>query len=103
MIVAGMWNTRAKYLITPEEAEKLIQPVPAGEIMGAIFSIREDKTPGLDRFLLGFFKEAWPVVGRDITVAIQEFFQSSKLLKQINATLITLVCKVQMSAVVGDF
>ncbi|KAL0287930.1 UNVERIFIED_CONTAM: hypothetical protein Scaly_2750900 [Sesamum calycinum] len=71
--------------------------------MGVIFSILEDKSPGPDEFSLVFFKGDWTVVGRKSTTAIQEFLWSGKLLKQINATLITLVPKIQIPIMVEDF
>ncbi|KAL0451197.1 UNVERIFIED_CONTAM: Retrovirus-related Pol polyprotein from type-2 retrotransposable element R2DM [Sesamum latifolium] len=53
--------------------------------------------------LSGFFKAAWPIIGDEVTKAVQDFFASGKLLRQINATLITLIPKVASPAVVGEF
>lgn len=40
---------------------------------------------------IGFFKVAWNIIGRDISDVALEFFYSFKLLKEINATIITSV------------
>ncbi|KAL0292598.1 UNVERIFIED_CONTAM: hypothetical protein Sradi_6983200 [Sesamum radiatum] len=57
----------------------------------------DDSAPGL------FFKAAWPEIGNEICAAVIEFFQSGKLLKQINATLLTLIPKVQLPTSVSDY
>ena len=42
-------------------------------------------------------------MGQEVTKAILEFFSSGKLLKQVNATLLTLIPKVHTPMTVGDF
>ncbi|KAL0284374.1 UNVERIFIED_CONTAM: hypothetical protein Sradi_7199200, partial [Sesamum radiatum] len=69
---------------------------------GAIFDIDETKAPGPDGYSSAFFKAAWQVVGGDVTCAIMEFFRTGRLLRQVNATLITLP-KVSNPTVVGEF
>lgn len=58
------------------------------------FSFKINKSSGPDGFGGGFFKNSWNIVGDDICNAVLEFFQTSKLLKQINATTISLIPKV---------
>jgi hypothetical protein len=50
-----------------------------------------------------FFKHAWPIIGGDVLDAIKSFFVSSKLLKRVNATIITLVPKKINPASMGDY
>ncbi|KAL0408398.1 UNVERIFIED_CONTAM: hypothetical protein Sradi_1774200 [Sesamum radiatum] len=78
-------------------------PVSPDEIKQAIFDIDESKALGPDGYSSGFFKAAWPVVGREVTQAILEFFSTGRLLKQVNATLISLIPKVSTPTVVGEF
>ncbi|KAL0313359.1 UNVERIFIED_CONTAM: hypothetical protein Sradi_5735200 [Sesamum radiatum] len=78
-------------------------PVSPDEIKQAIFDIDETKAPRPDGYSLGFFKAAWLVVGREVTQAILEFFSTGRLLKQVNATLISLIPKVSTPTVVGEF
>lgn len=59
-----------------------------------MFSINENKSPGPDGYGSGFYKAAWNIVGGDICHAVQDFFRTGKLLKQVNATMITIIPKV---------
>ncbi|KAK4382268.1 hypothetical protein Sango_2888600 [Sesamum angolense] len=74
----------------------VIAPVQRHEIKEALFDINYDSAPGLDGFSSCFFKATWAVVGEDVCHAVMEFFNHGRLLKQLNATLITLIPKVQL-------
>ncbi|KAK4381922.1 hypothetical protein Sango_2921400 [Sesamum angolense] len=52
--------------------------------------------------VVGLF-DAWTVVGEEVSAAVTEFFRTGKLLKQINATLLVLIPKVQMPSQVSDY
>ncbi|KAL0283744.1 UNVERIFIED_CONTAM: hypothetical protein Sradi_7218900 [Sesamum radiatum] len=93
----------ARHILTVDEAEALIAPVSSAEIRQAIFDIDETKAPGPDGYSAGFYKAAWPVIGGEVTQAILDFFRTGRLLKQINATLISLIPKVSNPAVVAEF
>ncbi|KAL0295720.1 UNVERIFIED_CONTAM: hypothetical protein Sangu_3187900 [Sesamum angustifolium] len=86
----------ARNLISEEEATQITAPVQRQEIKEALFDINEDSAPGPDGFSSCFFKATWAVVGEDVCHAVMEFFNHGRLLKQLNATLITLIPKVQM-------
>lgn len=58
-----------------------------------VFSMKANKVQGSDGFSAGFFQKAWPIVGRDVTDAVLEFFYSGRILREANATIITLVPK----------
>ncbi|KAL0439159.1 UNVERIFIED_CONTAM: hypothetical protein Slati_2398900 [Sesamum latifolium] len=92
-----------KNTVTAPEAAQLISPVTRTEIKEAQFDINENSAPSPDGFSSGFFKSTWAVVGEDFCQAIMEFFAHGCLLKQVNATLITLILKVQLPTKVGDF
>ncbi|KAL0288050.1 UNVERIFIED_CONTAM: hypothetical protein Sradi_7109500 [Sesamum radiatum] len=83
----------ARHILTVDEAEALIAPVSSAEIRQAIFDIDETKAPGPDGYSAGFYKAAWSVIGGEVTQAILDFFRNGRLLKQINATLISLIPK----------
>ncbi|KAK4398316.1 hypothetical protein Sango_1307100 [Sesamum angolense] len=68
-----------------------------------MFDITEDSAPGPDGYTSAFFKASWSVVGQEVSAAIREFFRSGKILKQINATLLVLIPKVQMPSQVADY
>ncbi|KAL0434455.1 UNVERIFIED_CONTAM: hypothetical protein Slati_2779800 [Sesamum latifolium] len=84
----------ARHVITEEEGQQMTGVVTRDDVKEALFDIGEDKAPGPDGFSSGFFKAAWPVIGNEVTAAIQDFFTSGKLLKQINYTLLSLIPKV---------
>jgi len=71
----------------------LLAAVSTEDIKKALFSIGDHKSPGLDGYSSFFFKNSWDVVGQDLCAAVQDFFQSGQLLKQINHSIIALVAK----------
>ncbi|KAL0283634.1 UNVERIFIED_CONTAM: Retrovirus-related Pol polyprotein from type-2 retrotransposable element R2DM [Sesamum radiatum] len=93
----------ARHVLTEAEADALVVPVSPEEVKQAVFDIDESKAPGPDGYSAGFFKAAWPVIGGEVTQAIRDFFQTGRLLKQVNTTLISLIPKVSNPAVVAEF
>ncbi|KAL0386432.1 UNVERIFIED_CONTAM: LINE-1 retrotransposable element O protein [Sesamum latifolium] len=93
----------ARHILLEEEARSLLLPVTADEIKQAVFYIDEIKAPGPDGYSSSFFKAAWPIVGREVTKAIMDFFATGRLLKQVNSTLISLIPKVNNPTVVAEF
>lgn len=69
-----------------------------------MFSLNKNKAPGPDGFSAGFFQRAWPVVGDEVCEAVMEFFISGRLLKEVNATILTLIMKKKKSpSSMGDY
>ncbi|KAK9667989.1 hypothetical protein RND81_13G026700 [Saponaria officinalis] len=68
-------------------------PVQADEVRLAMFSIDNDKAPGPDGYTSLFYKRAWHI----------DFFVSGRLLKQLNATTISLIPKSDRPDSVLDF
>ncbi|GJT03880.1 RNA-directed DNA polymerase, eukaryota, reverse transcriptase zinc-binding domain protein [Tanacetum coccineum] len=89
--------------ISQGKAEDMVREVTNKEIKDAIFDIGNDKAPGPDGFTTTFFKKSWEIVGNDVCDAVKEFFKANKLLGEVNATLITLVPKIQNPNKVSDF
>ncbi|GJZ84094.1 hypothetical protein Tco_0649433 [Tanacetum coccineum] len=73
------------------------------EIKEALFSMGNDKSPGPDGYTTAFFKEAWDIVGNDVTKAVKEFFTNGKLLKELNHKIIALIPKVHTPTRVNDY
>lgn len=73
---------------------ELMKPVTNDEIRRVMFFIPNNKSTRLDGYTSLLFKESWSVVGMDVCKATREFFENGKLLSRINATLITLIPKV---------
>ncbi|KAL0291801.1 UNVERIFIED_CONTAM: Retrovirus-related Pol polyprotein from type-2 retrotransposable element R2DM [Sesamum radiatum] len=83
-ISLGYLTPYLKHQLRPDEADRLVAPITESDIKLALFSIPDDKASGPDGYSSCFFKRAWPVIGPEVTLAIQEFFSSGRLLKQIS-------------------
>ncbi|KAK3204570.1 hypothetical protein Dsin_018616 [Dipteronia sinensis] len=73
------------------------------EICDVCFSLHPNKAPGPYGFNAHFFKITWNIVGEDVISALQEFFRSGLLLKELNATILALVPKVPNPSKIKDF
>ncbi|XP_074270204.1 uncharacterized protein LOC141593149 [Silene latifolia] len=78
---------------SPDKAATLLRPVTGEEVKDILFSIPDVKSPGPDGYTSRFFKDAWGEIGKDVITAVLDFFQHGKILKQINATNLTMVPK----------
>ncbi|KAK4385431.1 hypothetical protein Sango_2667100 [Sesamum angolense] len=96
------WRQWVRHQLSGEEAQSLIWPVQNEEINDTVFNIAKDKSPRQDGYSEGF-KVACPVVGKEVTTAILDFFNKGRLLNQVNATLLAYISKVQMPIVVADY
>jgi hypothetical protein len=90
-------------VISADKTVLLDKEVTEKEIRDTFFHMRANKAPGPDGFSAEFFKAAWPVVGKEVVKAIKNFFLSGMLLKEVNATIITLVPKKINPSSMGDF
>nr|GEY93572.1 hypothetical protein [Tanacetum cinerariifolium] len=72
--------------LTKEDNDLMIKEVTDAEIKEALFDIRDNKSPGPDGYSMVFLKKAWSIVGQEVCLAIKEFFNSGKLLTQLNST-----------------
>jgi hypothetical protein len=73
------------------------------EIRKTIFSMKASKAPGPDGFSAGFYLKSWPIIGEEVMDSILEFFHYGKLLREVNATIITLVPKKKNPTYMGDY
>ena len=79
---------------SPQHLDLLNKRITQEEIKSAIFSMNDAKAPGPDGFNSLFYKEAWSIVGGDVVGAVESFFKSGCMLREINCTIIALVPKV---------
>ncbi|XP_022007438.1 uncharacterized protein LOC110906644 [Helianthus annuus] len=89
--------------LSPQVAHHMIRQVSAEEVKRAMFGIGIDKAPGPDGYTAAFFKSAWPIVGNDVTCAIIDFFETGKLLRELNHTNIVLIPKIPTPSTVSDY
>ncbi|XP_028091363.1 uncharacterized protein LOC114291701 [Camellia sinensis] len=92
-----------KSKISSDQSLLLASPVTDKEIKDTFWSLKANKAPGPDGFSAGFFKSAWNIVGREVTQAVRTFFESGRLLSEVNSTIIALIPKVPNPVKVGDF
>ncbi|GKD22873.1 RNA-directed DNA polymerase, eukaryota, reverse transcriptase zinc-binding domain protein, partial [Tanacetum coccineum] len=100
---SGMKGTIFDNKVSIEEANQMTKDVTDEEIKKALFDIDDNKAPGPDGFTSKFYKKAWDIVKDDFCNAIKEFFNSGKMLAEINATLISLVPESMTPQKVSDF
>jgi hypothetical protein len=89
--------------ISTDQAALLEKEITADEIKDALFNMKNNKAPGPDGFPVEFFKSAWSIVGQDFIAAIKDFFESSKLLMEVNATILSFLPKKVNPSTMGDF
>lgn len=81
----------------------LIKPYTKEDVKKAMYSINKNKSPGPDGYGSGFYKDAWDIVGEEVTEAVLDFFTNGKLLKQMNCTCLALIPKTDNPTRAGEF
>ncbi|XP_074297591.1 uncharacterized protein LOC141628332 [Silene latifolia] len=71
----------------------LLRPVTGEEIRATVFSIPDIKSPGPDGYTSKFVTDDWNEIGGEVINAVKDFFNTRQLLKQMNATNLTLIPK----------
>ena len=84
------------------DCAKLEKEVTKEEIKEVMFKMPTSKSPGPDGYTSEFCKEAWSVIGEDITIAIQSFFTKGFLPKGLNSTILTLIPKKEEAKMMKD-
>jgi len=68
-----------------------------------LFSLAVGKAPGPDGFNVEFFKHFSGIVSSSVILTVKDFFVISKLLWEINTTILALVPKIPNASNVNDF
>lgn len=68
-----------------------------------VWSIEDDKAPGLDGFTMTFFKECWDIIKKDLMDTMTNFHDQNFLDLGSNATFISLILKCEHANRVFDF
>lgn len=93
---------RSGEILTRESAQKLIRSLEEKEVWVALSSICNNKAPGMDGFNAYFFKNAWKIIGKDVTATTREFFQKKYIYKAFNFALVTLIPKTANVGTIKD-
>ena len=81
----------------------LLSPITKQDVWNVILGMGNNKASGPDGYNALFFKKAWNIIADDIFAAVNKFFMSGKLLKQINHALIALIPKSDQASQVNHF
>ncbi|KAG2712673.1 hypothetical protein I3760_04G137100 [Carya illinoinensis] len=81
--------------ISDQKNERLLVIPSEVEILEAIKQILNYKAPGPDGMTALFYRHYWSIIKNEVIEAVQNFFRSGKLLKQLNHTNIALIPKTQ--------
>lgn len=57
-------------VLTEDQQGMMLRPFIVNNVKMVLFSIPDDKSPGLDGFGAGFYKDSWSVIGEDVSRAI---------------------------------
>ncbi|XP_019256256.1 PREDICTED: uncharacterized protein LOC109234642 [Nicotiana attenuata] len=90
-------NEQGVKLTDPKQRDQqlmLIQPVTKEDVLQALKELPNDKAPRVDGFNAEFYKENWYVIGEEVSMAVLQFFDSRKMLKEANCTTLNQVPKV---------
>ena len=78
--------------------------IPTGqEIKAMIFYMHSQKAPGPDGLPALFYQRYWNIVGSTVIEAIQSFFRSDRILKEVNNSLLVLIPKINSPSSVNHF
>ncbi|XP_074278545.1 uncharacterized protein LOC141602132 [Silene latifolia] len=86
-----------------DHPSQLDHMVTLSEIEAALFSIDKNKSPGVDGYTSGFFKDTWHITGPAFVAAVTEFFQKGVMSRAANSTLVSLIPKSTAPKSVADF
>lgn len=73
------------------------------EFLEGLRAYKKDKTPGLDRFNMGFLLEFWNVIKSDLIDLFWEFYERETFVKSLNSIFIILIAKVGGATNIKEF
>lgn len=90
----GLFNMEGPS-VTAEQNHFLMATPSPSEIKEAIFGLKRNSSPRLDRFSGIFFTSCWQIVDPDVILVVSHFFSTGHLMRAINAYFLTLLPKIQ--------
>ncbi|XP_042980090.1 uncharacterized protein LOC122310271 [Carya illinoinensis] len=81
-------------VIQEDDNVNLLELPSIQEVKQAIFSIPTDSSLGPDGFGSGFYKACWDIIARDVVDGVHDFFRGGKIPREITASFLVLIPKV---------
>ncbi|XP_062080861.1 uncharacterized protein LOC133785656 [Humulus lupulus] len=86
-----------------EDQLEMIKPFSCQDVKAAMFSISSIKSPGPDGFGAGFFKSLWKDIGKEVSKAVPEFFDTGHIPKSMNNTILALIPKIDHPTTAAEY
>lgn len=108
----NLYNSEIKITLPPINCRAIIsdvgrqmlqETVTEEEVRAAVFSIHIDSSPGPDGWNSKFYQLHWQHLKNQLLEAIQESFNTGKILHELNHTFITLIPKVESPTMIEEF
>lgn len=94
------WHLRS---LSDDQVSEMVKWVSIQEIDDIISSIDPDKAPNPDGFNGFFFKHNWEIIKKDVCKAVLNYFESGKLLREVNRTFLVLIPKGTDSKSINEY
>ena len=79
--------------LTPEQQERLEEPVSLGELSSTIWDLSTDKTAGTDGLPMEFYHHLWHVLGEDYLEVLRELATSPRFPDSMRRGVVNLMHK----------
>ena len=89
--------------ISEEENRKLCALASSEELWDVVRKLNSDRAPDVDGFNGTFYKATWHLISKDLLEAVNNVLHSNHLLAQVNHTILSMVPKKVVPAMVDDY
>nr|GEV01449.1 RNA-directed DNA polymerase, eukaryota [Tanacetum cinerariifolium] len=86
-------NFRFPNRLNPDQVVELENPITRDEIRNTVSAGGENKSPGPNGFTFEFFRKFWNIIGSDLCVVVEWFFDHSSFTKGCNSSFVALIPK----------
>jgi len=93
-IVNDLPNRYIPHSVTDED-NALLTAIPSfDEIKHAVFDLNGEAAPGPDGYPGHFYHHFWHIIGQEVVLSTQHFFQHNYIMPNLNSNLLVLIPKV---------
>lgn len=82
------------HCVTSEDNNMLTALPSADEVKHAVFDLSADAAPGPDGYNGHFYQHFWHIIGKDVVLSTQHFFQHNYIMPNLNSNLLILIPKI---------